>query len=225
MRLPDFITFTGVDDRTDLRDLLDLTLKYGGRVEFGVLMSKSKMGQNPRYPGATMLRELATAASFDNRLRLSAHVCGQWAREIMQGELPDLPINLVNFRRMQVNHDEPTAVAIRSAANALGVARGIGQTRFGIPWDKSVDWLFDRSGGRGEVPSGYPFRAKSDLAGFAGGLTPENVRSQMVLMDMCGAITGPYWLDMESGVRVGNWLSIERVDKVCDEVFSQAWAA
>lgn len=225
MRLPDFITFTGVDDRTDLRDLLDLTMTYGGRVEFGVLMSKSKMGQDPRYPDLRMLRELARAVNLDQSLRLSAHICGQWAREIMRGELPDLPISLGNFRRMQVNHDEPTAVAIRSAANALGVARGIGQTRFGIPWDKSVDWLFDRSGGRGEVPSGYPFRAEINLTGFAGGLTPENVRSQMVLMEMSGALAGPYWLDMESGVRVDNWFSIERVDKVCDEVFSQAWGA
>lgn len=221
MRLPDFITFTGVDDRTNVHDLLRLSLAYFPRVEFGVLMSKSRTGLDNRYPGPTKLAELAAVArQEDRRLRLSAHICGEWARSIMEHTFPTLPVSLEHFLRLQVNHAEPTAHAIFEAVKHYDVNRGIGQFRSHLmPDDRAIDWLYDRSGGRGEVPASWPSHSESRRIGFAGGLTPENIRSEMVRMRPAG----PYWLDMESGVRVDDWFSIGRAVKVCDEVFRQAW--
>ena len=54
MRKPEFITFTGADDHTDVRDMVALSKLYP--IEWGILFSISRQGTDPRYPGGEAAR-------------------------------------------------------------------------------------------------------------------------------------------------------------------------
>ncbi len=49
------ITFTGIDDRTDIAALQDIQRRYP-YVEFGVLLSWSRQGSERRYPSFRTIR-------------------------------------------------------------------------------------------------------------------------------------------------------------------------
>ena len=55
--MPDFkhITLTGIDDRTDIKELVRLQKRYP-LVEFGVLLSWSQQGSERRYPSCSYPR-------------------------------------------------------------------------------------------------------------------------------------------------------------------------
>ena len=145
---PEFITFTGIDNWTELYDIHALSLKYP--IEWGILFSPKRQGSDPRYPDGDALSRFMWS-----NLRLSAHLCGAYSDAIMEGrDLEKPPVDFFYFRRIQVNHAEPKPDRIIHFRNGWGKARGIAQTRANqFPADTSVDWLFDRPGGRGETPA------------------------------------------------------------------------
>jgi phosphoribosylanthranilate isomerase len=61
-------------------------------------------------------------------------------------------------------------------------------------------FLFDSSGGRGELPDSWPTIDLPNM-GAAGGLNPENIRANLDLMRERGYIRDGFWIDVESGVR------------------------
>jgi phosphoribosylanthranilate isomerase len=79
-----------------------------------------------------------------------------------------------------------------------------------FPDDDTVDWLFDRSGGL------WPPHPGGDrLVGYAGGIGPDNVAD---VLEQIGA-TGPYWIDMESGVRTDDRFDLGKCRRVCEAVY------
>src|ERR1044072_664202 len=195
-RKPEFITFTGADDRTSVAWMKVLPREYP--IEWGILFSPTRQGVDPRYPALPALLSFA-----DAHLRMSAHLCGDYSRKIMGGQHVATPIDLIFFRRIQVNHAEPSARRILDFCN-YWVPRGIAQARGKTfpPVDRlsapnaSIDWLFDPSGGRGVEQSTWPPHP-GRLVDSAGGIGPHNPREGIE------AITSPgsYWIDMESKVR------------------------
>lgn len=216
LALPDFITFTGVDEYADPRALRELASDYP--VEFGLLFSPSRQGLDPRYPPIEVIAWLVSGV---RELRWSAHFCGGVAREIIErgvwlhGDL------LPYFKRVQINTAdpsvEPSAIAREATARNL---RAILQVR-GSFWPiNNVDLLFDCSGGRGILSDFFPQRVNSTFCGYAGGLNPENVAR---VVDRVGAPGGPrYWLDMESGVRdEDDRFSVDKARAVCEAVYGK----
>ncbi|WP_247896806.1 hypothetical protein [Azospirillum argentinense] len=205
LRTPEFITFTGLDARTDLARALHIATVYP--VEFGVLFSGTRQGREPRYPDRKTITHIACAGLP----RLAAHVCGGYAWRINTNTPTGL--NLTPFRRVQVNHPSPDAGAIAREMEEWGRPRGVAQTRdLEFPASTMVDWLFDRSAGEGKAPEEWPQHPGGDrLVGYAGGIGPGNVGD--VLRKI--AATGPYWIDMESGVRTDDWLDLDKVEAVC----------
>lgn len=212
VRLPDSITFTGIDEKTDVAKLHELAMVYP--VEFGVLISPKRSGNDPRYPGPKKALEF-----LNSGLVTAAHVCGGYAKSIMKREpIPSLGL----ARRVQINHPDPDIEAVLDFCRGTG-NRAILQTRdeLGFPFagDERIEWLFDRSGGRGQQPESwpaYPALSLNRRYGYAGGLTPENVVATLAEI----SATGPYWIDMESGVRdEDNLFSIERARAVCEAVY------
>lgn len=205
-RMPEFITFTGVDERTDLARLQELSSRYP--VEWAALFSVSRQGRDPRYPGPDFIgafRALAVAKA--------AHLCGVYADMVVKGRGPRIGLN--GFRRVQVNHSAPNADAIwRYAVNANLLA--IMQTSSeDFPYTTGGTLcLFDRSGGTGARPNKWP-ENPGWLVGYAGGIGPDNV------LDTIAAInsSGPYWLDMESGVRTDDWLDLDKCEAVLRAVY------
>lgn len=207
MRNPEFITFTGADDRTDVAGMGALADRFP--IEWGILFSPSRQGVDNRYPGGEAQSRFAQSG-----LRLSAHLCGAYARAIMTGENLHVPIGLGIFKRIQINHVAPSVSAINAFRRGWG-PRCIAQARGSeFPPDTSIDWLFDTSGGRGKEPESLP-EYPGRLVGYAGGLGPDNVGSAI---QRIGA-TGPYWIDMESRVRTDNWFDLSLCEQVCRAVY------
>lgn len=209
MRPPEFITFTGADDRTSIEGMAALSGKYP--IEWGILFSQSRQGIDRRYPGGDAQSRFAWSG-----LRMAAHLCGSYSNHIMSGHRIEPPVDLGIFDRIQVNHSDPMPMRLVELQKGWG-PRCIAQTRSasGFPtYNLLVDWLFDASGGRGIAPTAWP-PYPGRLVGYAGGIGPDNVLN---VIEEIGA-SGPYWLDMESKIRTDNWLDLDLCRAVCEKVY------
>jgi hypothetical protein len=99
MRPPEFITFTGVDANTPIRELVALSQRYP--IEWGVLFSPSRH-DDPRYPSTSYVFELIAQAR-SHRLRLAAHLCGNHSRNIFDLGGTSIDGLMTGFQRAQVN--------------------------------------------------------------------------------------------------------------------------
>lgn len=212
---PEFITFTGADNWTSIEGMLELSRKYP--IEWGILFSPKRQGVDPRYPDGDRL-----SAIMWSNLRLSAHICGDYSDAVMAGHaLEKPPVDFHYFQRVQVNHATPVPARINRFRTGWGIKRGIGQCRGNFPLDTSVDWLFDRSGGRGETSAAWPRHPGLDrLVGYAGGISPDNILDYAI--SVFEHIEGRYWIDMESGVRTNDRLDLEKCRQVCEQVYGGA---
>ncbi len=205
---PAFLTFTGIDASTDLARVEYLSSIYP--IEWGVLFSPDRQGQEPRYP------DIATIDRFRGiDVRKSAHLCGDYSKMVMKGH--PLPVDFTGFERVQINSRKPDAKAIAGFA-ANNLLLGIMQTRdLEFPEDEGIAILFDRSGGFGRPPEAWPKHPGGRLVGYAGGISPENIQQVLESVDS----SGPYWLDMESGIRTDDMLDLDKCEAVAKAVYDQ----
>jgi hypothetical protein len=204
---PQFITFTGADEHTDIDRMVSLSKKYP--IEWGVLFSPKRQGQG-RYPPTEFVQRLIDRGRF----HLSAHLCGGHARSALAGIDP---LGLASFERVQINTTEQSIDidAVRKWGEGLGV-RVILQCRGEFPKTAAVAWLFDTSGGRGLMPASWPKPHPTQISGYAGGIGPDNV------LDVLSRIEATdFWIDMESKVRDANdRFDLDAVERVCELVYA-----
>jgi len=217
---PAWITFTGVDEMTELKDVIDLSRAYP--VEMAFLMSPRRQGTEPRYPELKFIQDVAHEP---RKLRFAAHLCGGYARDVFEGNWgrTGCPVNMSAFGRIQVNnpgaeYQNRTSVDFFSR---MMRTRVIVQCADAFINDDRFDWLRDQSGGRGVLPEEQPRLPQlesSPFCGFAGGITPDNVAEVVRSIDA----TQPYWIDIESGVRSSyDLFDIERCWSVCEAVYGK----
>lgn len=218
--LPVTITFTGVDEHTDLNELASLSARFP--VEWGVLFSPKRQGSG-RYPDFTLIGKILQLRK--KGVKFAAHLCGQFANDVIDGR--ELGLSLDVFDRAQINSarkDIDPARVSRFAAQRRMPVRPILQCRGDFPTSPSVSWLFDTSGGRGESPAAWPTppcdNSPWNLCGYAGGLNPSNVSDAVQAI---GAHKGHYWIDMETGVRnEDDHLDLSKCRAVCETVYGSA---
>lgn len=221
------VTITGPDDKTNIQELVELTQKYPF-VEWALLFSKNREGTQ-RYPSESWVSEVVK-----HGLPLSAHFCGNWAREVLEKQNFALIAFLENFQRVQLNYNFKHSKNwdlesfIMFCKYGLDFMRGtkleksvilqynksnsevINQIKQ-VP--KSVDFLYDASGGRGTVIKEIEPPILESYTGYAGGIGPENVG------EICELITNhnsqdEVWIDMETAVRTENELDLSKVEEV-----------
>lgn len=226
MRL-DCVTITGIDDGVDLSVIDDLSARFDF-VEWGVLLSTDRKG-TPRYPSDRWLAELTNTffGKYDNSF--AAHLCGSLCERFVEtsgetyltGELIEFSKPRF-FSRIQINsYPRWTPVQINALASRL---LGYADLIVPIPTDdvlerakqtflENVEFLYDRSRGRGIVPIEWPRIEINGPVGFAGGISPDNVREAL---DTLTARPEDrfFWIDMESGVRIDDRFDPERVESV-----------
>lgn len=217
--LPTFITFTGVDEWTDIGRMQTLSQHYP--IEWGILFSPKRQGVDNRYPPMTCVRKLLKAGTWH---RLAAHLCGDHALCVLDGHALPAELDemlLYHFSRAQINGAPVHAAdTVSTWAKSRNVAP-IMQCADGWPESRAVQWLFDKSGGRGRVPASWPANPPAGRhIGFAGGLGPENVAQHVA--DIAGSLDITYWIDMESGVRDdNNYFSLDKCQAVCEAVYGK----
>lgn len=150
------------------------------------------------------------------RLRLSAHLCSTWAKEVCVGRWP-ARVRLQGFRRAQLN----IAKYLTAVASAEALARCLSSgceyiLQVGTSRDSGLELaarlqslgvnlsvLFDSSGGKGVTPESWPAVPLTIRCGFAGGLGPDNLERELRrLEEIVGDRT--VWIDMQSRVRSEN---------------------
>jgi hypothetical protein len=221
LQRPTFITFTGLDAWTDLDRVEALSSRYP--IEWGVLFSPDRQGNDPRYPDLIVVRRIT-----DRRLKLAAHLCGGHAKAILAGEdCPSIAGLLAGaFQRFQVNTTDPSAdpAVVQSFARDMNIAgQSILQTRSGFPSDPRVDWLYDRSGGRGEAPAAWPVpEPGAAIVGYAGGLGPDTIAQALDTISEQHPVGRPFWIDMETHIRTDGRLDLDKCEAVCRTVFAHS---
>ena len=205
----DRITFTGADDSTDPKALVELSEEFP-IIEWGILFSKTKQGgyRFPSYKWMNSLFEVVTP-----QMRLSAHLCGRWVREaVLEGVFSwaDEFLDYDRFQRVQLNfHGEfhrahPRLREILKDPRFQFILQCDGvndETARRLAADGLAVPLFDTSGGAGILPrSGWPAAWPGVYCGYAGGLGPDTVGAQV---ETISRIVGeaPFWIDMERRVR------------------------
>jgi hypothetical protein len=203
MNKPDFITFTGVDDRTDLKRCKQLQDLYP--IEWGILFSLTN--KDARYPSLQTFEEAKELTG-----RKALHLCGAAAREFVDGKLPELLIEndlFEQFGRIQVNGTYPSPNFPVTNKEIILQARQDFDIHF------KFFQLFDCSGGRGIFPESLPWGLPDKLVGYAGGINPDNVFKFLELITH----SDNFYIDMESGVRTNGWFDLDKVETVCQQVF------
>ena len=216
---PEFITFTGADENTDTLGMVALAAMYP--IEWGILFSPKLQGAG-RYPPLRFIGELVRQQPT---LRYAAHLCGADAREVMlDGVSQHDRLLWKSFTRVQINTaDDVNTVALTRWGDALNLGV-IVQCREAFPIGCNVEWLFDKSGGRGIVQTAWPEPLSNHNArcGYAGGLKPGNVENAVRAIAAKASPHARYWIDIESGVRDENdYFDLEKCRAVCEAVYGQ----
>ncbi|MBR6141979.1 MAG: hypothetical protein IKQ37_09520 [Bacteroidaceae bacterium] len=216
------ITFTGVDEWTDINELVDIQRRYP-KVEFGVLVSRKWQENNDRYMSPEQVKKLQ-----GHGLRLSAHFCGSLAREVFDmggfSEIHGAYDGM--FDRVQLNVATYTDVAptciMPGPLKEVIIQQGSNLSIFEqchIASGDHVSVLLDKSGGQGiDSPIEVPLYTQKVHVGFAGGIGPDNVIDKLKQITSSPNI-GKFWIDMESSVRTYDTFDVGKVEEVCKKVY------
>ena len=219
----ELITFTGIDERTSKDGVLEVARRHRA-TEWGFLAG-SATGKKPRYP------PLATIDAWrdftaDNGLQTALHLCGRYSREIAAGRGNEHLQLCARFGRVQVNLPGAERYARIGAIAEFQAALGVPVIlQHDDGWDSvpgehdGIEYLFDRSGGRGLAPKRlcdhWPEpRADKRRYGYAGGIRIENADQAFAFANSHGDDCRT-WLDMETHVRTDDHLDLGKVESIC----------
>lgn len=226
------VTVTGVDDKTDLVDLMDLSIKYPF-VEWGVLVSRSSLTEgsaNKRYPNISIFKKLTKCKLIMKNLNFSLHVCGSYLKDIICDGIwnldKDTNRNLSTFSRIQLNaspildkvnlpvFSESLKNIDQEVILQLKSFNGNEELVETCRKNAKISVLYDTSGGRGLKPNSWPNSVIN--CGYAGGLNPENVKDSLIEISKVVSHE-PIWIDAETGLRTDDYLDLEKVEKFLAE--------
>lgn len=203
------LTITGADDSVDPQALVDLSQEFPF-VEWAFLVSPSREG-GPRYPRGGKLEDFCQQLSGSD---IAVHLCGRSARSVYQGSpAPIREIVDLGVGRIQLNGCQYTPM-LEDVLSSFLDPEFILQVQKEEDFHKALELdgcvrpsktsaLYDPSGGKGIEALQWPRPPKqlTGRVGFAGGIKPHTIKS--VLQEI-GPMDGPFWLDMESGVRTND---------------------
>jgi len=242
----DRATMTGADDSVSPEDLLNLSKTYPF-VEWGILISESRMG-SPRYPSHEWLLELAKLVhAHPKQMQLSYHLCGTWVYNLMMAKFDfydEWHEILRIFDRCQLNFH----ASKKPTANPKFLSQVL--KTYNIPhmlpfneenhklmealrmFDVPIFPLFDNSGGRGVNPESWPKRVlvnnypisssgpdqKPLYCGYAGGLGPDNLKQEKERIREVVDSDGYYSNDWRFQIPI--WIDMEtKIRSEDDKVF------
>jgi len=223
------VTVTGADDSVDPQALAAVAERYP-YVEFGILLSRSRMGASTtgvgtRFPSKEWLREFTRIYKLVD-MNFAGHICGAWVREILMGKWPDAEFAEIDpefisiFQRFQLNtHAEKHTWDLSAFrmiledlwASDQDVIFQYDNVNYELLYacreagDENISTLYDLSHGAGILPSAWPRVLPGIYCGYAGGLSPSNVAGQLAkLEEIIIPDTAAIWIDAETHLRSKN---------------------
>ena len=210
------VTFTGIDERTDLKKCEELCADYP--IEFGILFGANR--QKNRYPNRDFVKEAVCAD-----IMYAYHLCNEYSNWAINGYyVLDLPVNPA-IQRIQVNSSIYNDEGLKTFQKKVNCPVLVQWRKPVFPEEaigKNIHYVYDCSGGRGiyNPDEKWPqqnFNNNGSLGrvGYAGGINPDNVLDVLSKIDAY-----EFWIDMETGVRDDDdWFSIEKCRKVCEAIW------
>lgn len=223
------MTVTGADDSVSPVELAAISKDFPF-VEWGILFSQKRQGTLPKYPTARWLQALDALADANPAMRLSAHLCGQYVRDIFEKDIGDVFRHYTmrgngfwHYSRLQLNgfsdyFKDKGARIPKSFQSLSGTSEGVSvicqvanehahlragalETVFG-----NVAALYDTSGGEGIPMPGFDCLVPPPTAtihvGYAGGLKVGTVaKAAADCKQQWADRDNHFWLDIETGVR------------------------
>jgi hypothetical protein len=212
------ITLTGADERTSIVDLHRL-VRFGA--EIGLLLTFSPDGRN-RYPCVEWLLDVATALNG----RAALHICGGRARDELHARKLDRLVE--RFGRVQVNGNLQPAEVVQICSRYPTVQIVTQHTSKNL-WLLPVESpnhaiLVDGSGGRGISPNKWERPTTDKPIGYAGGLGPENLETELSkIAELNAGLPNGWWIDMEGKLRdKDDWFSVDAANRVM-EIWAEAY--
>lgn len=226
------ITFTGIDEKTDIKILEEIQEEYP-IAEFGVLTSYHWNENGNRYLNPELVKNLS-----GHGLNLSLHICGSAAHDAAVGKWEDIdetifptPIGIELFKRVQLNlagrKDNPDYCWIPLIIGQELIIQQRIELELPLyentikkwkevpfPHRDTISALLDSSGGRG-IDTPLKVWPSSGKIGYAGGFNPDNIEGKLSFLEK-NVRCGEYWIDMESGVRTDDWFDLNKVVKVLE---------
>ncbi len=205
------VTLTGADERTDVGRLVKLADEHP-YLEIGLLYTATPEGRN-RYPTLEWLQKASGALPG----RCAIHICGSGARQqLRDGALARL---VGNAWRVQVNGgvhpDEVQGLAKRVPiliTQHNDKNRALASARLAV----NHRLLVDGSGGTGRSPERWA-RPRTHLqVGFAGGLGPDNIQTELAKIH--AVAEGRYWIDLEGKLRTDDWFDVALCERFLQEL-------
>lgn len=246
------VTITGADNETDPNELIRLSLRFPF-VEWGVLVGSVTLnGCGPRFPSGYWIQHLVECRRpASHPVDFSLHVCGAPLRGLSAGDHQPLfqllGRDTTAFQRVQLNwhgypQNQATGHHLFESFSKLVSPFLLWDPEIIFQWDSineclysevlgffHVSGLFDRSGGAGIKPEEWPDGKSCPVpCGWAGGLSPDNIREELPKIAACAKPDQPYWIDFETHVRTGDHLDIGKVTNVlllCEEFMANERAA
>ena len=223
------VTFTGVDEHTDLHQLIALS-NANPNVEWGFLYSPSQQGNPGRYPSTYFLKK--TLALAPSSVRIALHICGSGVDELLTAEpvVTTLVEKLAaRTGRLQLNFNHrKRPVDLQALAHFItgnpslqvitqihggniDVQPGLFNILGFAPANHAM--LFDASGGRGQVATTLEAPQFGIPCGYAGGIGADNVIERISAINaMVGDLDT--WIDMESSLRTTtgatDWFDLQK---------------
>jgi hypothetical protein len=221
------VTVTGASDDTSIEEMAEIQKEFPF-VEWGILLSKRQAGKSNRFPSRDWLYKLEKCRLTEGgaSLKLSGHLCGEYVNEILQKNwLHGLTfveyLEPEWFDRIQINtHGEKHKVDLDVLIQNIGYNQNI---QFIAQYDKvnnyiheldlmgisNISALYDLSHGAGVLPSEWDLPLDGVYTGYAGGLSVENLESQLQKLDEI--IEVPIWIDAETWLRTEDKFDLQKV--------------
>lgn len=220
------ITFTGIDEKTSLLAIDEISRQENNNIEWGVLYSTSekfKDGFANRYPSVKWFdKNIYTIKRIKEETKCSfaLHVCGKAVKDLLNNEDLFLEKIIPYFNRVQLNFvykknqlelldrlmkKFPTIVFITQYNSA-------NKDLHNDIKNKNHEVLHDFSGGNGIETKKWDFPQSDKVWGYAGGISANNIKGLITFFD--AIVDKQYWLDMENSVRTNDFLDIEKVKEV-----------
>ena len=214
------VTFTGVDDYTNLSELQKIQKDYP-IAEFGVLVT-AKWEQYQRCLNPKTIPSLG-----DYELNLSCHLCGRVARAVLHNDFNEA-IELVKkfdvFKRCQLNiakeeTEDELDIDVPETLDELIIQQPSVDNCdlfYKIKNRNKMSVLIDGSGGEG-IKTDLKTLKVDFKVGYAGGLNPDNIEETLEKL-FNDENVGDFWVDMETGCRTDEKFDLGKVVKVLKRI-------
>lgn len=203
----EFCTLTGADDSVNPKDLLQLSDSYPF-AEWGVLFHYANQGKG-RYPSFAWIDALCSVMHSLPRAHFALHICGRDAIHDFLHGTGNVSNVAIHFGRIQLNlvasNVDPSSLIAALRRHAVKtiitqhnpVNEGLWRLLNAVP-NHAV--LFDESGGCGISPATWPSPLPGKLCGYAGGLGPHNLATELQRIHLVAG-KNKFWIDMEGKLR------------------------